>query len=335
MIMQRLVYLDIARAWCIILVVVGHYIPDSAPQYYQVLHHVIYTFHMPLFLFISGYIYAKQPSSKYRSFIGNKAKRLLIPYVFTSVLLITIKLLTAQGMQLENAVSAAAFYEMGYRPVAGFFLWFIYALFLIFLFIPLFQTKRQRYALLAASLLILLLPVEMPDILCLPQLKGHLFYFVLGCCATDELIHKHLTRKLMIPLAAILALVFLYRSTPESLTIQRLMLSGLGVGGIALSLWLSHQIATLPPYIKRPFLYLAPYTFTIYLFHTTFEGFAKAALGKFPMSGIMGAELGFIAEACLVITCGVVCPIIVHNAMKRHAQTRTLIGISENTITKQ
>ena len=46
---NRIVSLDIAKAICIILVVVGHYIPDSSPEWYKLIHDVIYTFHMPLF----------------------------------------------------------------------------------------------------------------------------------------------------------------------------------------------------------------------------------------------------------------------------------------------
>lgn len=32
--MQRLISFDIAKALCIILVVIGHYIPDSSPSWY-------------------------------------------------------------------------------------------------------------------------------------------------------------------------------------------------------------------------------------------------------------------------------------------------------------
>lgn len=53
--MQRLVFLDIAKAICIILVVIGHYHPDNSPEWYNVIWKFIYSFHMPLFMFASGY----------------------------------------------------------------------------------------------------------------------------------------------------------------------------------------------------------------------------------------------------------------------------------------
>ena len=45
--MQRLVFLDIAKAICIILVVIGHYHPDNSPEWYNVIWKFIYSFHMP------------------------------------------------------------------------------------------------------------------------------------------------------------------------------------------------------------------------------------------------------------------------------------------------
>ena len=43
--MQRLISFDIAKAICMILVVVGHYVPDYSPTWYVDIHDVIYTFH--------------------------------------------------------------------------------------------------------------------------------------------------------------------------------------------------------------------------------------------------------------------------------------------------
>lgn len=52
--MNRIVFLDIAKAICIILVVVGHYMPDNSPMWYVMLNKVIYTFHMPLLCLLVG-----------------------------------------------------------------------------------------------------------------------------------------------------------------------------------------------------------------------------------------------------------------------------------------
>lgn len=89
---DRIVSLDIAKAICIILVVVGHYIPDNSPEWYKLIHDVIYTFHMPLFMFASGYVYiATKKDIGYGDFIVKKIKRLMVPYLTTSVIVISLK----------------------------------------------------------------------------------------------------------------------------------------------------------------------------------------------------------------------------------------------------
>ena len=48
--MQIIVLFDIAKALCIVLVVVGHYFPENSPVWYECLNKLIYSFHMPLFM---------------------------------------------------------------------------------------------------------------------------------------------------------------------------------------------------------------------------------------------------------------------------------------------
>lgn len=121
--MNRIIALDIAKAICIILVVMGHYVPDNSPAWYVLVHDVIYTFHMPLFMFVSGYVYiATKKRSTYGDFLLKKVRRLMVPYLTTSVMVIVIKLLTQGSMSVDNPVTIFSFVEMFYMPVAGFYL---------------------------------------------------------------------------------------------------------------------------------------------------------------------------------------------------------------------
>lgn len=52
-------------------------------------------------------------------------------------------------------------------------------------------------------------------------------------------------------------------------------------------------------------------SYIIYLFHTTFEGFAKAVVHRIPFL-TDGNDVLFIINASVVVGCGVVCPIILH-----------------------
>lgn len=83
--MNRIIALDIAKAICIILVVMGHYVPDNSPAWYVLVHDVIYTFHMPLFMFVSGYVYiATKKRSTYGDFLLKKSQTAdgSLPYDF-------------------------------------------------------------------------------------------------------------------------------------------------------------------------------------------------------------------------------------------------------------
>ena len=54
--MERSATADIAKTIGIILVVIGHYNPADAPEWYHLANRFIYAFHMPLFMFASGYM---------------------------------------------------------------------------------------------------------------------------------------------------------------------------------------------------------------------------------------------------------------------------------------
>ena len=53
-------------------------------------------------------------------------------------------------------------------------------------------------------------------------------------------------------------------------------------------------------------------SYIIYLFHTTFEGFAKAVVHRIPIFTDGSNEILFCINISLVVACGVVCPIILH-----------------------
>ena len=145
--------IDIAKAFAIILVVVGHFQSPYMPHGYEIMRSVIYLFHMPLFVFVSGFLYiATWRPTSYKHFVVKKFKRLMIPYLFVSIIIIGLKLLTPGAMTVENPVTCHAFLEIFYSPAAGFFLWFIWALWWMMLIIPLFHTPASRFWLFILSI---------------------------------------------------------------------------------------------------------------------------------------------------------------------------------------
>lgn len=89
---KRLDYIDKLRGFAILLVVMGHlYLPYTVQGNSHPVAEMIYSFHMPLFFFISGYlceITHKIARIGYLNFVRKKVISLLIPYLFWIVAVI-------------------------------------------------------------------------------------------------------------------------------------------------------------------------------------------------------------------------------------------------------
>lgn len=70
---KRLDWIDIAKGIAIILVIVGHTVPNPSP-----LRHAIFSFHMPVFFILAGYTFRPKP---WRELLSDSVSRLLVPYV--------------------------------------------------------------------------------------------------------------------------------------------------------------------------------------------------------------------------------------------------------------
>lgn len=77
---KRVDYLDYSKGIAIILVVLGHICSGGNIKTY------IYSFHMPLFFIISGYLFNYSNVKSLKEFINKKAKAYLIPYMTFSII---------------------------------------------------------------------------------------------------------------------------------------------------------------------------------------------------------------------------------------------------------
>lgn len=327
--MKRIVFIDIAKAICIILVVIGHYIPDNSPEWYVMLHYVIYTFHMPLFMFASGYVYmaTRKSEDTYVGFMTKKAKRLMIPYFATSIIVVTLKMLTQGNMAVDNPVSLTSYIKILYQPEAGYFLWFIWALWWMFLLVPLFKTSRQRMFLFLISIALFCLPVTLPREFCLYEFKRMLVFFMLGVVSFEQKwLHDIICRFSAVQALSSIALFAMaqyVRHLCGGGIIMAVLLPCTGIAAvIEISKWLCRQYRIDG---ESKVLILSASSYIIYLFHTTFEGLAKAVFQKLPIDSDVWYV--FIPEALVVVTCGVVVPILLYVVFKRYRITKILFGL--------
>ena len=126
---ERVEYIDIARGIGILLVALAHADVSIFSPY---LHKFIYSFHMPLFFFLSGYFF--NPDLPFRAFLKKRSSAILKPY-FVTIILIYIASLSFTNMRFATVISriAKSLYATGYY-IDWVQLWFLPSLFVTSLF---------------------------------------------------------------------------------------------------------------------------------------------------------------------------------------------------------
>lgn len=155
---SRLKFLDVAKGIGILLVVMGHCIPDASTfqtisnSSFALLHKIIYSFHMPLFFFISGFL-AKQilDSSQKFKIILKKFNRLLVPYFFVGICYLPLKIIFSQFANKSYDFSEFWKILIGINPDGE--LWFLYALFIVSAVAIIFENRVNNFGLILAWIL--------------------------------------------------------------------------------------------------------------------------------------------------------------------------------------
>ncbi len=323
---NRFVWIDIARAICIVLVVIGHYIPESAPRWYGEMRSVIYSFHMPLFMFASGFVYiATKRENGYGHFLWRKVKRLMIPYLTVSILVITIKLCTQGRMFVENPVTSWSYIKVFYSPEAGYFLWFIWALWWMFVIIPFFKTSRVRLCLFIVALLLPIASPYFPEVLCLKEFSKMFQYFVAGVIVYDWKQSLMWCRRVPF-IVVLIAFCFIEAMPYWDIGNSSLLTAGIGIAFILkFSYKIENKVKTSSWGIG--IMTISSASYIIYLLHTTFEGFAKAVVHKVPILMDSQNDWCFSLGALIVISCGVIAPILLDlYVLRRYKVTMVLFG---------
>lgn len=136
------VELHLLRAIAIVLVVLGHALdPYLGWPVIAVAKKIIYSFHMPLFFFMTGFWARKLfvPAwNRFLPILKTQAVRLLLPYFACSLLVVAAKLVPALGLFADRPLKAADIPAVlllypSRNPMIV--LWFVYVLFMIQVFI--------------------------------------------------------------------------------------------------------------------------------------------------------------------------------------------------------
>lgn len=226
-------YLSTARVLGILLVVLGHSYPFNVyiPKSLEFLRVFIYSFHMPLFVFLSGFLAAKSSRSP-KTYIAVRAKKLLIPYFVLSLAAFLPKLLVQA--YLNDAVSLSFAYlirsELVPRENVWGHFWFLPVIFFLGVFSALMRTPLKKcsvqFPLLVCSYFLLWLP-KTTDWFGLEDLRLNLFWFLLGYVLSGWNGFEHIIRKKVWLLGLPTALSLLWFNISVTALIPLLMIGAI------------------------------------------------------------------------------------------------------------
>lgn len=203
---KKIDWLSILQGWAMLWVVIGHSRVGNEnvwPQYANLLYDFASSFHMPLFIFISGYLFYLtriKRKWKYMDMIKEKIQRLGIPFVVFTAVALVLKSIFSSEMERPVTISVSNFlYGFLYpadSPMAE--MWFIASLFWMFLLEPLWKllSSKHVYSVIGGLLLYFIfylrgIPIEL---FCINRASYLAFFFFGGVCfARYELINYFTT----------------------------------------------------------------------------------------------------------------------------------------------
>jgi len=103
---KRIKFIDISRAFAIIIIVFGHTLVHS--EHCHLIFKLIYSFNVPFFFILSGYTF--NYNEKFSVFIKKKVKRIIIPY-FTWALIFLIPYIVL-GSDIAESINVNSTYNI-------------------------------------------------------------------------------------------------------------------------------------------------------------------------------------------------------------------------------
>lgn len=142
---KRVAWIDIAKGIGIILVVLGHNVNTGSS-----LFNYIYFFHMPLFFFLSGYLFKSEKYPNVRKFVVDKFKKLLIPYLVFGIVSIMFFLIKNSSSNCIKELVLSMRTRLPFNEP----IWFLTSLFLVELMYFILDTKIKNGSIKGLILLI-------------------------------------------------------------------------------------------------------------------------------------------------------------------------------------
>lgn len=317
---KKINWLLILQGWAMLWVVIGHCPleePGMGPEWENTLYKFAYSFHMPLFMLVSGWLFMrtklsvfKDNTSSYRykfsygQIVRDKSLRLLLPGMVFSIVALVLKLAFPGEMTRQTGLS---FHEIAHGYLYPYDnamreLWFIVTLFWLMMLAPVWRFMMKDSRLMVAGLVVLtVLHFWHPNVelLCLGKVMNMAIWFFLGMVmCKSEVVENFLERR---PLATLVAGIMVYVA---GLLAEWSFVKT--VGGIDLSFGLA---LLADKYVPRLFFLFRNYTYQIFLMGIFAQIAVKILYRHFEMLYVAGFIL------CMLV--GLYVPVIVSKIIER------------------
>ncbi len=340
----RIVWLDIERAkgLAILLVVFGHLVARQGPAgvgWYEKARILVYLFHMPLFMYLSGYVAFRSGAARtslrsWPALVRRRAARLLLPFLAFGLVILAGKLFADAWLgPVDNLPSGpwqglrALVWDTDRSPATS--VWYLAVLFAYSIAAPVLLRAGRPALLLVA---VLLWALAAPPLLYADRISAYFIFFVAGGLAADAgpgwLAFMGRARWAFAAaffglLGCVCAALFPVDMTAGTHTIgyRALMLATAAVAIPAL-----HGAVRAGRLARsRTLLWLGGSSFAIYLLNTICIGVAKAVLLRF----VSWDGVRFIPIAAALMLAGTLGPIALRELAQRLGQ-RGQARIAEN-----
>lgn len=192
---ERYEELDLLKGWTMILVYLGHCFQlgginitrNAFSNFY--IHGSIYSFHMPLFFIISGFLSNNSREIEFKSFYKGKIIRLLVPYLFINLIDYILRTLFPQ--LVNSKFEGIRELLLNGTKIS----WFVYTLFILFMVFPFLDKyilKKDKYCLFGIVLLLLNYTGLFSNIrmFSMNMVVYYLIYFYLGYILKGNIVNK-------------------------------------------------------------------------------------------------------------------------------------------------
>lgn len=316
---KKIDWLAVLQGFSMLLVVIGHVSLTNLPGDPNTpiatgIERIIYTFHMPLFIFISGWLFyytCIDREKSYRDMIVSKSKRLVIPFFAFTFVAMVLKMAFPQLMHrvvdAEEIINTFVFFRS--NPLGE--MWFVIVLFELMLLYPVYKliTKRKLSAIVGLGGAILISRL-FPDIsyFNLGRVAFMLPFFVAGIICSKFGWHRFISKWWFLLMMTILFIICnIMGLLPELMKAETAFVGTL----FAMSLCL-----VVSKYISKLFSSFRDYTFQIFLMGIFFQMVIRWIYVK------TGNEMIFVPMWILSVLIGVYIPTAIAKVIKEYAPQR-------------